>query len=125
MTKEEFFSKWEREPLYEEWCTGGQSGGSCWGDEPSEIEPDDEPTHGTLNRILSEELPGMTDKEYWIIFSEPGIFDYKSWTDYEYYGNYYERSTKTLNLEVLWPFIELATMISDPEIRLAHYTLIE
>lgn len=126
MTKEEFIEQYEHKRPFLEWCSGGMSGGNCWGDEASEIYPDDEPSiDDALWQFLELFSDDVSDKEFEVIKYTPGLEDEKEWTDSEYYGNYYYRNSKTINLETIWPFIEFILDVPDSSVRKAHYILME
>lgn len=127
MTKEEFISKYERHyGLTVEWTTGGRSGGSCYGDSAdSSVEPDEEPDLDALDEILMNEAPTATFMEYRRIMKDPNVITRRTWEDWEYYGNYYSKASKQVNLDALWPYIEILYNIPDPMVRVSHYALIK
>lgn len=126
MTKEEFIEQYEHKRPFLEWCSGGMDGGNCWGDEPSEIYPDDEPSiNGALDDFLNLFTKEVSRQEFEAIKYAPGLVVQKEWTDSEYYGNYYYRNSKTIDLEVIWPFIELIIDVPDSSVRKSHYILME
>lgn len=126
MTKDEFIDKHEKDRPFVEWCTGGASGGSCWGDEAHSFSGDEEPDFGDeLMNFLYIFVDEVSDIEFENIRYAPGLAIERSWTDNEYYGNYYERSSKTIDMEVIWPFIELIIDVPDASVRKAHYILME
>lgn len=109
-----------------EWCSGGMDGGNCWGDEASEIYPDDEPDiEHALEEFLDLFGTEVSEAEFLAIRYAPGLTIRKEWTDSEYYGNYYYRNSKTIDLDVLWPFVELMLDVPDGNVRKAHYILME
>lgn len=126
MTKEEFLEKYEHRRPFLEWCSGGMSGGNCWGDEATDVDPDDEPDiDQPLDEFLKSFSDQISDQEFLAIRYAPGLVVYKEWTDQEYYGNYYYRNSKTIDLEVIWPFIELIIDVPESDARKAHYILME
>lgn len=127
MTKEEFFEKYQYSNLSVEWTTGGMTGGNCWGDEARSMgsyDIDDEPEFNVLEEMLQEICPNITLKEYRTILDDSDVKVSRSWTDSEYYGNYYERESISIDLEALWPYVEILTNIPDPQVRESHYALI-
>lgn len=127
MTKEEFFEKYQYSNLSVEWTTGGMTGGSCWGDEARPIPSYDiekPPEFNVLEEMLQELCPNITLKEYRTILNDKNVKVSREWTDYEYYGNHYDRESITIDLEALWPYVEILTNIPDPLVRESHYALI-
>lgn len=109
-----------------EWCSGGMSGGNCWGDEAEEIRPDAEPsTDDLLWKFLYLFTDTISKQEFEAIRYTPGLVVTRSWTDHEYYGNHYENNSKTIDLEIIWPFINLIIDVPDASVRKAHYILME
>lgn len=126
MTKEEFIEQYEHKRPFLEWCSGGMDGGNCWGDEATEINPDDEPSiNGALDDFLNLFSSDVSRQEFEAIKCAPGLTITKEWTDSEYYGNYYYRNSKTIDLDVIWPFIEFIIDVPDSSVRKAHYILME
>ncbi|MCK9530959.1 MAG: hypothetical protein M0R77_10450 [Gammaproteobacteria bacterium] len=126
MTKEEFLEKYEHRRPFLEWCSGGMDGGNCWGDEATEIYPDEEPKiDDAIWDFLNLFTDNVSDQEFAAIKYAPGLEVEKEWTDNEYYGNYYYRHSKTIDLEVIWPFIELIIDVPESDARKAHYILME
>lgn len=126
MTKDEFLEKYERRNFSVEWTTGGMSGGNCWGDSANySVEADPEPDFDVLDEILMEICPSITLKEFRMIMKDPDLVEFKTWDDYEYYGNYYSKASKQANLEVLWKYVKIMIDIPDPNVRLTHYKLME
>lgn len=126
MTKEEFFEKYQYSNLSVEWTTGGMTGGSRW----RKVRPipsydiEKPPEFNVLEEMLQELCPNITLKEYRTILNDGNVKVSRSWTDTEYYGNYYERESITIDLEALWPYVEILTNIPDPQVRESHYALI-
>lgn len=127
MTKKEFIAKYEKDwGLTVEWTTGGITGGSCWGGSPdSAVEADPEPEFEILDKILEAEAPTATFLEYRRMMKDPNIVTTRTWEDREYYGNYYSKASKSLNLEALWPYVEVIMNIPDPSVRASHYKLVK
>lgn len=127
MTKDEFIAKYEnRWDLSVEWTTGGMSGGNCYGDSPNYgVEADEEPDLEILDEILLETSPTTTFMEYRLITKDRDVIERRTWEDREYYGNYYAKASKKLNLEALWKYVEVLANIPDPSVRASHYKLIK
>lgn len=126
MTKEEFVEQYKHRRKFLEWSRGGASGGSCWGDEAEPFDSETEPEiDSVLRKFLSLFCSNVSDAEYEAIRYSPGIEVSRDWTDWEYYGNYNDRSHKTVNLDAVWPFIKLIIDVSDSSVRKAHYILME
>jgi hypothetical protein len=89
--------------LTAKWTTGGMYGRSCWGgeldrSEPAEPEPEDE----TIVEILEDVAPNLTFVQGRRLLLTDGL--YKRDTDHcrDYYGNYTDYATRTLDLQVLY-----------------------
>ena len=75
--------------LYEDWRTGGISGGSCWddgesGDPHYAIEGDKEPEFNTIDKILLAICPNLSYLQYKTLVT---IIKEDSYAVNEYYGN--------------------------------------
>lgn len=126
MTYEEFIEAYEHRRPHREWCTGGMSGGSCWGDEPHEIDGDDEPSDMVIIKEFIRMFDStVTDTELDVIHYEGRITVERDWTDWEYYGNYYHMSSKTIDLEKAWPYVQFILDVPDSSVRQTHYQLME
>lgn len=127
MTKEEFLARYEKEwGVTVEWTTGGMSGGNCYGDSPSySVEADPEPEFDILEAILEELAPTTTFLEYRRMMKDPELITRRDRQSREYYGNYYSKSSKTLNLEALWKYLEVLIAMPDPSVRASHYKLVK
>ncbi len=127
MTREEFIAKYDKKwEITVEWTTGGRSGGNYRGDSPSiGVEADPEPEFDILDEILEAEAPTTTFLEYRRIMKDPDVISRRTWEDNEYYGNYYSKASKTLNLDKLWEYLEPLMNIPDPSVRASHYKLVK
>lgn len=108
-TRESFIkqveSSYESRDRVIRWTTGGMSGGSCWGDEPSPIEAEPEPDIEFLDKLLEEFCPEITFIQYRKMMRLDGLVVVTEGSDYEYYGNYSRYSEKTVNLGILYDAI--------------------
>lgn len=90
----------EDDYLYEEWITGGQSGGSCWGDDADRpVEPEPEPEFADLDAILETICPNITFLQYKRIIAS--VVSRGGRSAREYYGNYTDYGVKTVRLGAL------------------------
>lgn len=96
------------------WTTGGMTGGNCWGGKANcSISSDPEPEFEDLDRILEQACPQIGFIQYKRIVQDIVKYDRK--TSYEYYGNYYNYSIKTVNLEKLEQYLIKANLWTPPE----------
>ena len=92
--------------LYNEWCSGGISGGSCWdGQDGREAnycatEGEKEPDFSEIDAILLELCPNLSFLQYKKITSK--IIEQGSRTENEYYGNSSTYSYKFIQLRKLF-----------------------
>lgn len=87
-----------------QWCTGGMTGGSCWGTEADhEVSADREPELTALDAILLKYRPAIGFLEYKILNNE--LVKVHTYTNNEYYGNYYHYSEKYVNLKDLYQYM--------------------
>src|SRR5690554_2945969 len=108
MTKDEFIAQYSKINYIDEWNLGGMTGGSSWGD--NAIEPVDleiEPGYDHLYSMLIQIDELFLLKEFLMITKDPKLFIYNHWTESEFYGNYYERASREIDLEVLWKYVEI------------------
>lgn len=107
MTKDEFMNEWQHKNETVEWVTGGVTGGSCWGTDANEaVYPEDEPELTMLDEILKKQFPNITYLQYRKLAKTANLVVIHRWEDREYYGNYYTKSSKMLDLDVLWEALE-------------------
>lgn len=90
-----------------EWTTGGRTGGSCWdtGDRDPHyaIEGEPEPEFEDLDRLLEALTPNMTFLQYKKIRRDMVVVNSRSRNDY--YGNYTNMATKTVDLRQLYTYL--------------------
>jgi hypothetical protein len=100
--------------VYEEWRTGGISGGSCW-DDGSGPDPhyatggDPEPEFASLDAILLHFCPDIPLLKYKAITS--ACVKYDDWTENEYYGNCTYYGTKQVVLRDLYEKMKELSLI--------------
>jgi hypothetical protein len=90
-------------PLYYqvEWVTGGLTGGNCWGDNADQsVSSDPEPELELLDQFLEVICPALTLRQYRELTA--AVVNRGSYTDYEYYGNYTTKCTKTVSYRDLY-----------------------
>lgn len=93
---------WGTEGYYQvEWVTGGQCGGNCWGDSADQaVSSDPEPELELLDQFLEEICPTLTLRQYRELVK--AVVTRDSYTNYEYYGNYTTKGTKTVSYRELY-----------------------
>lgn len=95
-------AKYGEGPYYVTWCTGGVTGGNCWGGEANQsLTPDPEPELEMIDDILSMIMPSITFLEYRKIM-KANVVEYNHYSQREYYGNSTDYCKKTLNLRALF-----------------------
>lgn len=100
--------------IEEQWTTGGLTGGSCWGDEANRpVSSEPEPELNALDRILEKICPNITLIQYKKLVHS--VVSYRSGTNHEYYGNYYEYSSKRVYLENLERYVIQEGLWTPPE----------
>lgn len=83
-----------------EWTTGGMTGGNCWGGEANQaVEGEPEPEFTDLDTLQEALCPNISLFQYKRLCKDVVIQD--SRTQGEYYGNYYYKSSKTVDLDQL------------------------
>jgi hypothetical protein len=101
-----FVSLYDEKPtaddyLYEQWVTGGQGGGSCWGDDADRpVEPEPEPEFADLDAILETICPNITFLQYKSVVAS--VVRRGDRSVREYYGNYTDYGVKTVRLGDLY-----------------------
>jgi hypothetical protein len=126
MTKEDYLKVVYSYPMSIEWTTGGSSGGDCWGGTAREFTDDSGPPEfDSLSNILQELCPTITLAEFRMIEKDKNVFKHRLWTDYEYYGNRYDRESYTIDEDALWLYAEILTNIPDPAVRASLYALMK
>lgn len=89
-----------------DWTTGGDDGGSCWdtGDRRSSpVTGEREPEFTQLNDLLEQVAPAITFLQFRKI---EAIIEQDSWTNHEYYGNYYCKAKKKVSVEALYNLLK-------------------
>lgn len=89
-----------------QWTTGGQSGGNCWDDSDEShysVEGDKEPDFDELDRLIEGLCPNISFIQYKNLVKT--VVEKRTWTDNEYYGNYYYRAEKSVNLHTLGQYL--------------------
>lgn len=88
---------------YEEWVVGGVTGGNCWGNEASiPVTADEEPEFDSIDMILEHFVPQITFLQYKQLGKLVNAIER---TEYEYYGNSYDKRIKYIKLGDLYDFI--------------------
>lgn len=92
--------------LCQNWTVGGITGGDCWGSSANiAVTAESEPELLILDRILEKACPNIPLMKYRKLEKEEGLIKYEDYSTGGYYGNYYEKRKKTLNLDVLYKFL--------------------
>jgi hypothetical protein len=86
--------------LYEEWVTGGQDGGSCYGDTDRPVDPEPEPEFADLDAVLENLCPKITFLQYKSVVAS--VISMGDREVREYYGNYTTYGVKTVRLGALY-----------------------
>lgn len=101
----------EDDYLYEEWVTGGQGGGSCWGDDMFfPLEADAEPEFSDLDRVLEYVCPKITFLQYKSVVA--GVIMKGRREAREYYGNYTTYGMKVVRLGDLYETLQEKGLLS-------------
>lgn len=99
--------------LYEKWCSGGISGGSCWDDGSQDnhyaMSGEKEPEFSCLDTILENLCPNISFIKYKKLTNE--IVKYGDYTVGEYYGNSTNYGFKTVNLGDLYDKLKEMSLI--------------
>lgn len=83
------------------WCTGGATGGSCWGDSAERFDSDEaEPDLELLDQLFDSVCDRLTIKQYKKLLSQ--VVERSSDSDCEYYGNYTDYGIKRVNFRKLY-----------------------
>ena len=93
------------EYIYNEWSTGGMSGGSCWDDDaPTAYVSNEKPPGFTdLETILTEFVPNLTYLQYRALERE--VVEDDSYTQNEYYGNCTNYAMQKVELKKLYDYL--------------------
>ena len=88
-----------------DWTTGGMQGGSCWGTEANQpVEGEVEPEFESLDKVLEHFSPSITFLQYKKLFR--AVVETGTDTDSSYYGNFYNKAFKKVNLSVLEKYLK-------------------
>jgi hypothetical protein len=91
-----------KQGTYIQWTTGGMSGGSCWGGNPSPyISGESQPEWDCLNNFLEEVCPDLSFLKYKNLMSKAESYAY---TQNEYYGNCTNYAIKCITFDSLYEF---------------------
>jgi hypothetical protein len=98
--------------IKESWTTGGLSGGSCWDDGETDnhyaVEGNREPELTDIFTIMEAFCP---DLSFLNARKLMGLIKYDSYTDNEYYGNYFHYGVKYVDLRELYDaFVDLGVL---------------
>lgn len=86
------------------WKTAGAEGGSCWGDEPYPISPEDPiDLVPLLTMFFEDEVPQVTFLQYTKLCRE--CFEEYSHEEGGYYGNWYRYNGIALNVRKLYDML--------------------
>jgi hypothetical protein len=91
------------------WIIGGESGGSCWGDEPKSVSSEQEPKFNELRRILKRFYNDISFLEYEDLIDN-SVKETEE-TISGYYGNWTEYRYKWISLKDLFDFFKLKKKI--------------
>ncbi len=92
-----------------DWTTGGMTGGSCWGGNLYAVSPDPPEELLDLDKILTLVCPNISFLQYKTLCAE--LVKTESYTNSEYYGNYYERIQKILFIDDLYSYLTKHKML--------------
>ena len=100
------------EALMVSWKTGGAEGGSCWGDEPYAISPE-EPVDLTpvLAAILGAVAPSISFLQFMELQRELIESDRRS--HHEYYGNWTEEAVRFITIKKLYDALKEMGCLND------------
>ncbi len=88
------------------WVTGGLTGGSCYGDSADQpVDPEEEPEFEELDKVLEAICPNITFLQYKKLVASVVSRDRED-RDYCYYGNYYDKTTKSVDLNTLEQYLK-------------------
>lgn len=114
MTYKQFVKKYDiSEKLTSgSWCTGGMSGGDCWGGTPQySVEADEECEFVELDSLLEEICPTITFLQYKKILSE--CVKTEESRDNDYYGNYTNHKNFVCDTKKLYDFLSRRSLINN------------
>jgi hypothetical protein len=91
------------------WTIGGMAGGSCYDDSSEDrhyaVDTEEEPELEDLDKVLEIVCPQITFLQYKKLIKSVVSRD-KEDRDYCYYGNYYDRMSKSVDLSVLEQYLK-------------------
>ncbi len=107
--RKRFISKWHKkdmpDSIYIEWTVGGLTGGSCWGSSADHaVNAEEEPAFIELDTILEELCPQITFLQYKNLCNN--LIETTKYTENQYYGNYYNKRIKSINLGELEKYLK-------------------
>lgn len=89
-----------------EWCTGGVTGGSCWGTPHENYTSNEkEPKKHELILVLKKFCANISALQILEILESDDLYLYSEYTYNDYYGNYDNYIKRTLNLNVLYDIL--------------------
>jgi hypothetical protein len=92
------------------WCTGGTSGGSCWGDSAEHFTSDDpEAELELLDALLEAVCPTISVMKYKKLLK--AVVERDSDSEGEYYGNYTDYGIKRVNFRKLYDELKALEVI--------------
>lgn len=90
--------------IYEYWTVGGMTGGNCWSEGGHYgVTAEPEPEFTVLDSILNAVVPEIRFLQYKSLIAFLQRTD--EYTESEYYGNYYDKRRKLINLVALYNYL--------------------
>lgn len=89
--------------VYMRWCTGGASGGSCYGDDLEYFVGEGEPDFVVLDKVLEKIVPTLSFLHYKEI--KRSIISTEE-SDYQYYGNYNDWDICFIPLSTIYEILD-------------------
>lgn len=103
--------KWNELVFINSWCSGGMTGGSCYGGEPHSRTPDPKPNFDDLDTVMTKLCPEISFLKYKAFMASLPIQE-TGYGIYEYYGNSSEYTTEYVTLMDLCNSLEEAKIIT-------------
>ena len=94
-----------------EWTTGGTTGGTCWDTEHESVASEPEPELEELDRFLEVFCPEISFLLYKKLIRD--LVKRRDRSDYEYYGNCYEKGIKTIDFRDLFNRLQELKLIKE------------
>ena len=91
-------------------CTGGFTGGNCWGDTPTAIEPEPVKDFTILDKVLLAVCPDIPYLKYKELKEKHVVI--KTWSEYSYYSNSEDYEATLLCLEDVFNFLKANNLIN-------------